>query len=309
MKRGWSAVIGLGIALGLAWAQGLTVQGAPVTQYVCAGGVSLSLRFAGENAELTFQGQTHALRQRPAASGVQYEGDSFVWYGKGQQGFLEQNGVRVAGACQAEVPSTEVPSTTVPATEPAIRRVVSYLCEGGVRVQAIYIRGQAAVIFKNQTYTLPQVISGSGFRYSDGRAEWRGKGPEASLSSLRSNQVLAQNCREVSMDGVLNGTVTYLARMALPPQAVIQVELQDVSRQDAPAPVLAEQHIMAEGKQIPFPFELRYDASQILPNHSYALRVRITVDGELWFTTTTLYPVLTQGAPSSDVQVRVQPVR
>ncbi len=38
----------------------------------------------------------------------------------------------------------------------------------------------------------------------------------------------------------MNGTVTYLMRRALHPEAVIRVRLEDISRADAPATVLAE---------------------------------------------------------------------
>src|SRR5258708_34753519 len=43
--------------------------------------------------------------------------------------------------------------------------------------------------------------------------------------------------------GVVTGTVTYRQRIALPRQAVVQVQLLDVSKADAPAIVIAEQTI------------------------------------------------------------------
>ena len=44
---------------------------------------------------------------------------------------------------------------------------------------------------------------------------------------------------------------------------VVQVQLSDVSRQDAPAPVIAETTFTAGGRQVPLPFELRYAADTI----------------------------------------------
>jgi len=48
-------------------------------------------------------------------------------------------------------------------------------------------------------------------------------------------------------EGVITGTVTYLQRIALPPVAVIQVQLLDVSLQDVAAKVLASQRYIAGG--------------------------------------------------------------
>jgi putative lipoprotein len=95
------------------------------------------------------------------------------------------------------------------------------------------------------------------------------------------------------------GSVTYLERIALPPQATVTVRLADVSLADAPAQVLAEQVIPANGQQPPFAFALFYDPAQIQPNHTYAVQARIEVDGQLRFINTTRYPVLTEGVPNT----------
>jgi uncharacterized lipoprotein YbaY len=106
----------------------------------------------------------------------------------------------------------------------------------------------------------------------------------------------------------VTGVVTYRQRMALPPAAIIQVQLVDVSRADAPATVLAEQVIEAQGQQVPFAFTLPYDPAAIQPNFTYAVQARIEIDGELWFINTEHYRVLTNGAPG-DIEVVVNPTR
>jgi putative lipoprotein len=106
----------------------------------------------------------------------------------------------------------------------------------------------------------------------------------------------------------VTGNVFFLERIALPPTAVVNVKLLDVSRQDAAAPVLGEQTIEARGKQPPFDFEINYDAQKIIDSHRYAVRATITVDGQLWFTSTTSYPVITNGNPDK-VAVRVNRAR
>jgi putative lipoprotein len=95
---------------------------------------------------------------------------------------------------------------------------------------------------------------------------------------------------------MITGSVTYRVRMALPPNAAIDVRLEDVSRADAPAAVVAENIFAAEGKQIPIPFQLPYSANDIQASHRYQVRAQITVEDKLLFVTTTAYPVLTNGA-------------
>jgi putative lipoprotein len=109
-------------------------------------------------------------------------------------------------------------------------------------------------------------------------------------------------------EGVLAGTVTYRERMALPADATIEVRLEDVSRADAPATVLAEQRTAAEGRQVPIPFELRYAADRIEANGRYGLRAQVrTSGGELMFTTTSHHAVLRDGAaPPGVIEIVVQ---
>jgi putative lipoprotein len=106
---------------------------------------------------------------------------------------------------------------------------------------------------------------------------------------------------------MITGTVTYRVRMALPPNAAIDVRLEDVSRADAPASVVAENIFLAAGKQVPIPFQLPYTAGDIQPNHRYQARAQIMAGDRLLFVTTTAYPVLTNGAPST-VNMVLQPV-
>jgi len=98
--------------------------------------------------------------------------------------------------------------------------------------------------------------------------------------------------------GVVRGIVTYRERMALPPDAVVEVRLSDVSRQDIAAPVIAETTVLPEGRQVPLPFELRYDPSRIQPDRTYAVRATIRSTGRMIFTTDAAYHVITKGNPT-----------
>jgi putative lipoprotein len=86
--------------------------------------------------------------------------------------------------------------------------------------------------------------------------------------------------------------------MALLPGVVIKVQLLDVSRVDAPAIIIGEQAIKTDGRQVPLPFEIRYDPTVIQPQNTYAVRAWLEdADGKMRFTTDQRHAVITRGAP------------
>jgi putative lipoprotein len=101
---------------------------------------------------------------------------------------------------------------------------------------------------------------------------------------------------------VLRGTVSYRERMALPPGAIVEVKLLDVSLADAPSRTIAETRV--SGRRIPAPWTLRYDSRRIEPRHSYALQARITHRGQLLFITTERHSVFTGGPDKTDIWVQ-----
>lgn len=107
-------------------------------------------------------------------------------------------------------------------------------------------------------------------------------------------------------DAVLTGSVTYRSRIALPPDAVVTVQLLDVSLADAPSETLAEQTIRTDERQVPIPFRLTYDPFDVHPRMRYAVRATVRDgEGRMTWTTDTAYPVLTQNAPMDDVEIEL----
>jgi putative lipoprotein len=102
----------------------------------------------------------------------------------------------------------------------------------------------------------------------------------------------------------LAGSVIYRQRSALPPDALVRVTLEDVSRADAPAAPLAETTVETAGGQVPVSFEVAYDPASIDGHRRYTLRARIESGGRLLFANTRAYPVLT-GADPAILQVVV----
>lgn len=105
--------------------------------------------------------------------------------------------------------------------------------------------------------------------------------------------------------GEITGTVLYRERIVLRSDAIVHVQLQDVSLQDAPAKVLAEVKIPAAGKQVPIEFRIPYTQADINPAHSYAVSATILLKGKMIFTSTRVYPVITRGA-ATKVSILVQ---
>lgn len=106
----------------------------------------------------------------------------------------------------------------------------------------------------------------------------------------------------------LDSEVYYLQRMALPPAATLSVSLQDVSLMDAPAVTLANQAGPVKGN-VPLPFHLTYDPTQIKAGHRYAVSARIELDGKLLFINTEHHGVNLDGSDPQPVRIKVDPVR
>jgi putative lipoprotein len=83
----------------------------------------------------------------------------------------------------------------------------------------------------------------------------------------------------------IEGSVTYRERMMLPPGVEVEVQLQDISKADAGATVLATVLITPQGGP-PYNFAIEYDPSTIDPRMRYALRATISMGERLLFTST-----------------------
>jgi uncharacterized lipoprotein YbaY/heat shock protein HslJ len=117
----------------------------------------------------------------------------------------------------------------------------------------------------------------------------------ATACTDRTPAIETPEANAMSPTGTISGTVSYRERIALTNRAVLEISLQDVSRQDVAAEIIAEKTIDDPG-QVPIAFELDFPADAIDPRRAYALRARITDGGRLQFTTDTAVPVLTRGA-------------
>jgi putative lipoprotein len=225
-------------------------------------------------------------------------------------------------AQESSAPAAQTPPAAAPAPphntmRPAIKwKRFDYTCENNVKI-TVYLNGNTVKVrYGDNFYLMKQVVAADGTRYSDGKVIWWSKGNDGFLQEDTPDgdgQKIVKDCylekppAEETSYGTVSGTITYLVRMALPPQAVIEVQLQDVSRADAPAAVVALAKFPLGPRSSPVPFLLKYETAKIDPKHTYAVSARILVMGELRFANKEAYPVLTQGHPNK-VDLVVLPV-
>ena len=140
---------------------------------------------------------------------------------------------------------------------------------------------------------------------SESQAKQPAAAAESSAAALTSEEPAPAQAGAIT---AITGQVAYRPRIALPPDAVVEVELLDISRADAPAMVIGQQRIETNGQQVPVPFSVEYDLSQINPDGVYVLVARISEGGATTWTNPDLLRVITGGALTDQVEILVQQV-
>ncbi len=108
---------------------------------------------------------------------------------------------------------------------------------------------------------------------------------------------------EASRRITASGELYILEMIALPPDAVVRVQLRDVGRVGAPATVLGQQEFPASGAQ-PWPFAVKAPTSVIGANARLTLFAQILSGNRLLFITDTSNPVPVEGT-SMPLRIRL----
>ena len=90
------------------------------------------------------------------------------------------------------------------------------------------------------------------------------------------------------MPAQIRGTAAY-ELTTLPPGALLEATLEDVSKAGAQAEVIGRARVGQPGN--PTAFSIPYDRARIDPNGRYAVRAHIVADGRLMFATDQHYPL------------------
>lgn len=195
------------------------------------------------------------------------------------------------GAQETTAPS-DAPGQAHNNVKKALRwKTFQYKCADGKSVTVSLAESMAKVGYDNQQHLMKQTQSADGNRYADGKLVWWGKGDGGFLQEDTpdgNGKMVAKDCKleksaSESFGGTITGTVAYRLRIAMPADAVVHVQLLDMSVWDVPPPVIAEVKFALGNRQVPVPFELKVDPSKIDFRHSYALRARIVVGDEIRF--------------------------
>ena len=107
--------------------------------------------------------------------------------------------------------------------------------------------------------------------------------------------------------GAINGTINYRLRIALPPNAVISVLLDDVTAGEKPVPMVSAVSLPTRGRQVPIPFRLTYFKGDLAENRQYRFNVTITArQAGLLFLGSLNYTVPAGGATDAPVNIMVE---
>jgi len=131
-------------------------------------------------------------------------------------------------------------------------------------------------------------------------------GPLAALCLAAALGALA-GCATKPPDIEVTGSVLSRERLYVPPEAVFDAALVDVSRPEDPPVVLARQRIDPAGL-LPYPLRLSFYQSQLHPQGRYEVRAAVRRNGAILLDTPGVHPVLFDPA-FRHVDVVLAPVR
>ena len=202
----------------------------------------------------------------------------------------------------------------LPLTALADGERLPYTCDNGSRIEISFSthsngRPQATLHFADEAITLPQVPAASGALYRNETLRLHTKEDRALFEDGKGN---SRDCQRGSNPPPqagnpapaaassfidISGSVSYLQRIALPPDAVLIIRIQDTARAGAPARTLAEQRIELAGQQVPIAFQTTIDRDLIGKRARVTVSARIESRGKLLFINDRSYPALNKGQP------------
>ncbi len=202
-----------------------------------------------------------------------------------------------------------------------------YACDNGSRLEIGFTadaegRALATLHFADEAVALPQVPAASGALYRRGEIRLHTKGDDAVLEDGKGNvrrctrgavpppspaSAPAGTPAAASSFIEIGGTVSYLARIALPPNAILTIRVQDIARAGAPARVLVEQRYELNGAQVPIPFSATIDRDLLDNKARLSVSARIEHRGKLRFISDRVYSPLKDGQPVP-VDIVLKPV-
>lgn len=203
--------------------------------------------------------------------------------------------------------------TLLPYSAQADDERVAYTCDNGSRIEISFPTasdGQPLAIlhFADEAISLRQVPAPTGALYRNETIRLHTKDDVAAFEDGKGNvrrcqrgttapQSTAPSTPAASSFIDISGQVSYLSRIALPPDAVLIVRIQDTARAGGPALTLAEQRIALSGQQVPIAFQTTIDRDLIGKKARIVVTARIERRGKPLFVSDRITPALEQGQP------------
>lgn len=200
--------------------------------------------------------------------------------------------------------------TLLPLSAQADDERVAYTCDNGSRIEISFPTasdGQPLAIlhFADEAISLRQVPAPTGALYRNETIRLHTKDDVAAFEDGKGNvrrcqrgstapQSTAPSTPAANSSFIdIAGQVSYLSRIALPPDAVLIVRIQDTAR----ALTLAEQRIALSGQQVPIAFQTTIDRDLIGKKARIVVTARIERRGKPLFISDRIYPALEPGQP------------
>jgi putative lipoprotein len=185
---------------------------------------------------------------------------------------------------------------------------VAYTCDNNSRIDISFSadisgRPQATLHFADEAVILPQVPAASGALYRSGDIRLATRDDDAVFEDGKGNlrrcsrgsvaPVMPQAAPQPASSSFIDiaGKVSYLARIALPTNAILKIRIQSGQR------TLADQRYELNGAQVPISFSATVDRDLIGKKASATVSARIEAGGKLLFASARPYPAMKNGQP------------
>lgn len=210
--------------------------------------------------------------------------------------------------------------TLLPFSAQADDERIAYSCDNGSRIEISFPTasdGQPLAIlhFADEAISLRQVPAPTGALYRNETIRLHTKDDVATFEDGKGNlrrcqrgsaapQSTAPSTPAANSSFIdIIGQVSYLSRIALPPDAVLIVRIQDTAR----ALTLAEQRIALSGQQVPIAFQTTIDRDLIGKKARIVVTARIERRGKPLFVSNRITPALEPGQ-SRPLDILLKPV-
>ncbi len=192
-----------------------------------------------------------------------------------------------------------------------------YICADGTSVQ-FERRGYGPVLLRGgDEIHLRQRWVFSGFRFTSGfqghSIDVRGRGRSGdkrlTLREAGRRQVECEAAPMGTTPGIVTGKVVAAEPIPIPAGARLIVQLRDIARADAPAPLLGERQISPVAAALPLAFLLRYPPASTAPPATPSLSARIlAADGRLVAVSDTVTPLPGSSGRNTNAEIRLRAV-